>query len=267
MHHRSTRDIPGHPARPARDRVTEWPRWVGVLMLGVAGALATTGCAAPPRQPAGPALPPVSAVAPPRSDITAPRPFEAPDNPSPPAATSDTSAVAPAIASENGSIVTPDPIPSAPDRRPPDAVARRLAAELVAAAGDRGGATRIGLTRIRNYSRRSAGDFNAMTERLAGLLNEAARFNAEGAHPADIPTFTADVADGVSHVVGGTAYLRIAGGIELWELYLTLSPADEDFTVWEAATPIALRRAPGFKGPQLFAPQSTPEARADADDG
>ncbi len=237
-------------------------------MLGVVVSAATTGCAAPPRQPAGPALPPVSAVAPPQSDITASRTSQAPDNPPPATGTSDT---APAVASITPPTpppaAEPEPVPTTPARRPPDAVARRLAAELIAAAGDRGGPARIGVTQIRNYSRRSPSDFAAMTERLAGLLNDAARFDAGGARPSELPLFTADPADGVSHQIGGTAYLRLAGGVELWELYLTLSPADADFTVWEAATPIALRRAPGFQGPQLLAPPSDARVDADDDDG
>ncbi len=107
---------------------------------------------------------------------------------------------------------------------------------------------RIALTistwHLRNQSRAQSAEFDAMTQRLAMLLDAAGREHE--LH------FTSDAARPVDYHLTGTAYLVNAGGFDQWELYLALKPADRSWTLWQSDSPVRLLRATRLRSQQIF---------------
>lgn len=106
------------------------------------------------------------------------------------------------------------------------------------------GVTRITI-QLRNQSRSSVAEFNAMRERLAQALNRAAD-DARGArlHFAVESENQHDGPSDAHYLMQGTAYLISAGGFDLWELFLSISPASQHITIWDAPRPVRLLRTP-----------------------
>lgn len=117
---------------------------------------------------------------------------------------------------------------------------------------DADGWTQIALESLTNYSRATRDEFDAFKKRLADLLSRAGRD--------DKVRFTAEPAPDapVHRRLTGTAYLVTAGGFDQWELYLTLMPADEAWTVWRSDGPVRVLRAAPAHGQQVFIPSKTP---------
>lgn len=121
---------------------------------------------------------------------------------------------------------------------------------------DAEGVTRI-VIQLRNQSRCGAGEFTAMRERLAQELNRAAddvrgsqlRFivGAEGDAEGDAGALDAH------YLMQGSAYLISAGGFDLWELFLSMTPTSERLTIWDAPRPVRVLRTPRPGQPQIVA--------------
>jgi len=103
---------------------------------------------------------------------------------------------------------------------------------------------RIDVTAIRNQSRVQSDEFEGMLQRLADLLDRAARDEKL--------EFTADPAAPSKYRIKGTAYMLNAGGFDQWELYLSLVPVEQAWTVWSADVPIRLLRASRPRSQQIF---------------
>ena len=99
---------------------------------------------------------------------------------------------------------------------------------------------------LRNHSHASAGEFNAMRRRLAGLLTSSGR---SGRVPM---RFVSHADELVDFELTGTVYLVTSQGFDLWELYLALQPEGKSWSVWSADTPIRMLRQPRGGEQQLF---------------
>lgn len=108
--------------------------------------------------------------------------------------------------------------------------------------------TRIGLSQLRNQSRASSAEFNEFRERFARLLNRA----AEDARGAKV-RFMCDADQDVEYQMQGAVYMISAGGFDLWEMFLSLTPSEKAWTVWEARNPLRVLRQPRPGQPQFVA--------------
>ena len=149
------------------------------------------------------------------------------------------------------------------EREPPQPVevgAAALVESITNAMRDRvmddQGVTRIAI-QLRNQSRCGAGEFDAMRERLAKELNHAAE-DARGAQLRFIVHSEGDAAGDAGaldahYLMQGSAYLISAGGFDLWELFLSLTPASENFGIWESPRPVRVLRTPRMGQPHIVA--------------
>lgn len=96
------------------------------------------------------------------------------------------------------------------------------------------GNTTITLSPLRNQSRCGAAEFEGFCERLASTLTDAASDSRV--------RFTCQASDEAQYMMLGTAYLITAEGFDLWELYLSLSPSSEAFSLWESDGAVRLFR-------------------------
>lgn len=103
----------------------------------------------------------------------------------------------------------------------------------------------IVLTRIRNFSRTSRSEYEAMLARLIDLLNQA------GADQALHFTIHEDEATG--YLLSGSAYLLTNGG-DQWELFLTLKETQNGWVIWEPSAAVHLTRHHDGVSPQLIMP-------------
>jgi hypothetical protein len=140
-------------------------------------------------------------------------------------------------------------------REPPqpiDPEAQRLIWSMLAAipsrAVDHDGTTRISVSELRNFSRCSEAEFvEFRDERLVDLLSRAGRdsrveFTSEASAAGG-----ADGADATKRVGE-----RAEEGFDVWELFLSLSPADENWAVWESRGPIHVLRQARPGQPQVL---------------
>lgn len=140
-----------------------------------------------------------------------------------------------------------------PDRstarpQPPDPGAAALVASIRKRLGARPGDHRVGLWRLRNQSHGSSTEFHAFLERLAELLNRAAR-------ETDLH-FTADPGDSVDYQMLGASYLTTLEGFDVWELYLSLTATHEQWTLWQGDGPVHVLRQPRPAQRQIFLTRS-----------
>ena len=85
-----------------------------------------------------------------------------------------------------------------------------------------------------------------MRLRLAQVLTGAGRSGR-------VPMRFASRADEpVDYELSGTAYLMTSQGFDLWELYLSLHPSGQSWTVWSADDPVRMLRQPRGGDPQLY---------------
>ena len=139
--------------------------------------------------------------------------------------------------------------PAGPDAAVDPGAARlleKVAQALETAGRGAGGLTSIRLGPLRNQSHAGAAELEGLTARLAGLLNRAGRDHA-------IRFFT-DPSEAVDYELRGTVYLITAQGFDQWELYLSLRPAGEGWSLWRTEGPVRLLRLPAA-GPQIFLPR------------
>lgn len=158
-------------------------------------------------------------------------------------------AVRSAAASELGSAVAatmPTVSPSIPPE-PVDVGASRLVASMATVLGDRSlpadGATLISVHGVQNLSRSNAGEFSAFMHRFCDVLTNAGK--------SDRLAFTDDATAAAQFRMQGTAYMINAEGFDQWELYLTLSPADRDFDIWDAGRAVRVLRIARPGVPQI----------------
>jgi hypothetical protein len=131
-----------------------------------------------------------------------------------------------------------------------DPGAERLVALIVDAldkAGlERRAYTSVGLWPLRNQSHATPTELEALTDRLARLLNAAG--SAWGIE------FYTDPSEAVDYELRGTIYLITARGFDQWELYLSLRPAGEGWSAWRSPGPIRVMRLPVAGAPQIIMP-------------
>jgi hypothetical protein len=144
------------------------------------------------------------------------------------------------------------------DREPPQPVETGAAALVQSMANalrdrvmDEEGLTRIAI-QLRNQSRCGTGEFNAMRERLALELNRAAD-DARGARLSFAIESDANDATPPHYYIQGSAYLISAGGFDLWELFLSMTPASESLAIWNSPRPVRVLRTPRPSQPQIVA--------------
>ena len=112
-----------------------------------------------------------------------------------------------------------------------------MVAAMPARPAAEGGDTVVSMSGVRNQSRSTAAEYRSLVRRLSDLLSRAGR--ASGLR------FTAADEGGPIHYrLIGSAYLVTEEGFDQWELYLRLSPVDEDWTVWQGDRPLRVLRTP-----------------------
>ncbi|MCA9289653.1 MAG: hypothetical protein KDA25_00905, partial [Phycisphaerales bacterium] len=121
----------------------------------------------------------------------------------------------------------------------PDPGARRLA-EAIAARVVGVAPIAVEVGPLRNYSRASMDEFDALHERVAALLGRAGgplglTFDATAAAP---------------YRLEGSAYLLPRFGTDTWEVYVRLMAAD-GATIWEPTGPVYLLRQARPNGLQI----------------
>ncbi len=127
---------------------------------------------------------------------------------------------------------------------PPLPIAEPSATALVQAITDHltdrmresAGEVRISMSQLRNQSRAGAMEFQQFRIRIADALNVAAR------NLGNSIAFTCDADETTDYQLRGTAYLITDGGEDQWELFLNLSPALQDWSIWQADRPVRMLR-------------------------
>ncbi len=187
------------------------------------------GCSAPHRGDP-PALSPIAARSTKAPPMAPPQPLP----PAPPGANADILAAPPKEPAE------PSPLPGAAGAVAADLAAARLVGNMRAAidefAPGRRETVRIEAWRLRNFSHAAPREFATMRRRLCELLSAA----GAGANPRI--EFVDAQESPVDFELHGTAYLLTAAGFDQWELYLSLRPARDRWTVWEGAAPVRMLR-------------------------
>jgi hypothetical protein len=138
--------------------------------------------------------------------------------------------------------------PAAPvSPRVSEPIARALVEQMLSLIQDRrvgdDGVTHIGVSMLRNQSRATTAEFNNFCQRLANILTSAS--------PDAKVQFTASAGAAVQYQLMGAAYLATFQGFDLWELFLSLSPADKDLAIWSAIGPVHVLRQPRVGEPQF----------------
>ncbi|MCZ6735844.1 MAG: hypothetical protein O7C65_08650 [Planctomycetota bacterium] len=127
-----------------------------------------------------------------------------------------------------------------------DALVRSILASLDSPARAPGGETRVCVDRLRNQSHCSQREFASLRRRLADGLNRSGR--------SDQIRFVADAAQPAHYELHGTAYLVTARGLDQWELYLSLRPAGQAWTIWRADAAVHMLRQPRPGEPEIILP-------------
>jgi hypothetical protein len=197
------------------------------MILGVAViACNLSGCA--PAIPSGPAAQPYvrsSAISSPRSDA--------------PIRKVAASELGPEVAASMPEIVREQPTPS-------DQGAQAMVDSMLAAVERKNGVATISLDPLRNQSRTAAGEFESFRERLAELLSTAGEKSGL--------RFTSDSSDAgiADYELQGAAYLATVEGIDMWELYINLSPTKNHWSIWQSNGPVRVLRRPRANQTQIF---------------
>jgi hypothetical protein len=141
------------------------------------------------------------------------------------------------------------PVPSAkpPERIDPGAamIVRSIEQSLAGRAANQQDMIVISVDEVRNLSRCERDEFGLFMQRFAGLLSDAARESQ-----IEFTTATSNTA-AAQYRMQGTAYLMTADGFDQWELYLSVTPVDRDFAVWDARKAIRVLRNPRPSQPQI----------------
>ena len=127
-----------------------------------------------------------------------------------------------------------------------DALVRSILASLDNPARAPSGETLVGVDRLRNQSHCSQGEFASLCRRLADVLSRSGR--------SDQIRFVADAAQPAHYELHGTAYLVTARGFDQWELYLSLRPTGQAWTIWRGDRPVRMFRQPRPGEPEIILP-------------
>ena len=103
---------------------------------------------------------------------------------------------------------------------------------------------RIVIGSMRNRSRATASEFDAMRARFAVLLDRAG-----AARNISVVSGRGDEA---TWILDGTAYTVVDAGTEQWEIYLDLMPRDRSWSVWRPRYPVRLIRHPRGRGREIM---------------
>lgn len=134
--------------------------------------------------------------------------------------------------------------PPAPIDPGAEALVDAMASRMTEREADADGVTQFGLSQIRNQSHAGAAEFEAFEHRFADLLSHAG-------HDRKM-RFTADAEASVQYQCQGAAYIVVVDGMDSWELYLSVSRADQPWTVWEAKRPVHVLRQPRPGAPEIL---------------
>ena len=127
-----------------------------------------------------------------------------------------------------------------------DALVRSILASLDSPARAHSGETLVRVDQLRNHSHCSQREFASLRRRLADGLNRSGR--------SDQIRFVADAAQPAHYELHGTAYLVTARGFDQWELYLSLRPAGQAWTIWRADAAVRILRQPRQGEPEIILP-------------
>jgi hypothetical protein len=108
--------------------------------------------------------------------------------------------------------------------------------------------TVIDLGQVRNQSRCGAGEFAKLRARLAEKFTSAAR-DARVRFTADADPSSSRQPD---YHLQGSAYLITSEGFDVWELFLSLTPARQNWTIWESDGPVHVLRLPRPGQPEIL---------------
>jgi hypothetical protein len=138
-------------------------------------------------------------------------------------------------------------VPETPPVEPVDPGAAMIVRSIAQTLADRrsaGDAVTIDLTTLQNLSRSGSEEFTAFVARLAALLNRAGVEHRI--------RFVDDKSTVCEYRMLGTAYLVNASGFDQWEMYMSLSPADRDWQVWDARNAVRILRTARAGQPQII---------------
>ncbi len=127
-----------------------------------------------------------------------------------------------------------------------DALVRSILASLDTPTRTPGGETRVRVDRFRNQSHCSQREFASLRRRLADVLSRSGR--------SDQIRFVADAAQPAHYELHGTAYLVTTRGFDQWELYLSLRPAGQAWTIWQSDRPVRMLRQARPGEPEIILP-------------
>jgi hypothetical protein len=154
-------------------------------------------------------------------------------------------AVGPSTATAPATTITAVAVQNVP--RVSEPIARALVEQMLSLIQDRrvgdNGVTHIGVSMLRNQSRATTVEFNDFCQRLANILTAAS--------PDAQVQFTAKADAAVQYQLMGAAYLMTFQGFDLWEMFLSLSPADKNLAIWSASGPVHVLRQPRLGEPQF----------------
>jgi len=112
------------------------------------------------------------------------------------------------------------------------------------------GVIHIGLTQVRNQSRATAAEYSAFIDLFADLLTRAANADREAGISPRIE-FTGEPRATVQYQLQGAAYTISTEGFDVWELFLSMSPASKDWAIWQADRSIRVLRQARPGQPQV----------------
>lgn len=118
-----------------------------------------------------------------------------------------------------------------------------MADTLEKPAADERTVTVINLHSVRNLSRASADEFARFLDRFAALLTQAGTPHA---------IEFVRTAPAAHYRMQGVAYLITDAGLDQWEMYLSIAPADRDVAVWDARQVIRVLRNARPGQPQIL---------------
>ena len=143
-----------------------------------------------------------------------------------------------------------DTLRAGPQRPVHDPGASMLATSIIRSLDERpaltGEPARVYVEVFRNQSHAQPKEVEQASSRLAWLLDRAGRTK-------DL-RFTSDNDEAVDYRLHATAYLITVDGFDQWELYMRLTPADANWTVWDSQRPIRLLRQDRSGVPQVYVP-------------
>lgn len=138
--------------------------------------------------------------------------------------------------------VRPEPVDPGAER-----IVQSLATRITTIEAERESGNAVSFGLVRNLSRAQTSEFESLKARLASMFTHAGSESglAFDSNDAEAP-----------YQLHGSAYLITVGGIDMWELYLTLMPRGESWTLWEASHPIRILRQPRPGQPNILVPHN-----------